>query len=104
MLEQALQVIRETLRRHNVRAIQCFLFGSRARGDFHPDSDWDIFVLVDRDLAFSEQRRLVTEIRRTLARLRIPNDIVIRSEAQFNALKDSPGLLYYDVAREGVPV
>ena len=104
MLERALQVIRDTLRRHDVRVIQCILFGSRARGDFQPDSDWDIFVLVDRDLAFPEQQRLVTEIRRTLARLRIPNDVVIRSEAQFNALKDSPGVLCYDVAREGMPV
>jgi uncharacterized protein len=24
-----------------------FLFGSRARGDFRPDSDWDILILVD---------------------------------------------------------
>ena len=24
-----------------------YLFGSRARGDYHPDSDWDILILVD---------------------------------------------------------
>jgi uncharacterized protein len=24
-----------------------YLFGSRARGDFHKDSDWDILILVD---------------------------------------------------------
>lgn len=26
---------------------EAFLFGSRARGDFRPDSDWDILILVD---------------------------------------------------------
>jgi uncharacterized protein len=26
---------------------EVFLFGSRARGDFRPDSDWDILILVD---------------------------------------------------------
>jgi hypothetical protein len=26
---------------------QIWLFGSRARGDARPDSDWDIFVVVD---------------------------------------------------------
>lgn len=25
------------------------LFGSRARGDAKPDSDWDVLVLVDKD-------------------------------------------------------
>ena len=25
-----------------------YLFGSRARGDFSPDSDWDILILVDQ--------------------------------------------------------
>lgn len=26
---------------------EAFLFGSRARGDHRPDSDWDILILVD---------------------------------------------------------
>lgn len=25
------------------------LFGSRARGDFHEESDWDLLVLVDKE-------------------------------------------------------
>lgn len=27
--------------------IQIILFGSRARGDYHPDSDYDLLVVVD---------------------------------------------------------
>ena len=26
---------------------EAFLFGSRARGDNRPDSDWDILILID---------------------------------------------------------
>ena len=26
-----------------------WLYGSRARGDYRPDSDWDLIVLVDKD-------------------------------------------------------
>ena len=26
-----------------------WLYGSRARGDYRPDSDWDLLVLIDRD-------------------------------------------------------
>ena len=29
----------------NAKAI---LFGSRARGDYHADSDWDILILIDK--------------------------------------------------------
>ncbi len=29
---------------------EIYLFGSRARGDFHPDSDWDILVLTDEKI------------------------------------------------------
>jgi predicted nucleotidyltransferase len=31
-----------------------YLFGSRARGDFHPDSDWDILILVDANPVTNE--------------------------------------------------
>lgn len=26
-----------------------YLYGSRARGDFRPDSDWDLLILLDKD-------------------------------------------------------
>jgi predicted nucleotidyltransferase len=29
--------------------LQVWLFGSRARGDHRPDSDWDLFVIVPDD-------------------------------------------------------
>jgi uncharacterized protein len=31
-----------------------YLFGSRARGDFRPDSDWDILILVDNEKITNE--------------------------------------------------
>ena len=31
-----------------------YLFGSRARGDFRPDSDWDILILVDSKYVTNE--------------------------------------------------
>ena len=33
---------------------QAFLFGSRARGDNRPDSDWDILILVDNQTITNE--------------------------------------------------
>jgi len=33
---------------------QAFLFGSRARGDHKPDSDWDIIILVNNQSVTNE--------------------------------------------------
>lgn len=49
------------------------LFGSAARGELHEDSDLDILIVQDTDLAFSDRiRRLRSEIR-----TRIPLDIIV---------------------------
>ncbi len=33
-----------------------YLYGSRARGDNHEDSDWDLLVLLDKDEASTQER------------------------------------------------
>lgn len=41
------QAIREELQKVAPEA-KAILFGSRARGDSRPDSDWDVLILVDK--------------------------------------------------------
>ncbi len=41
---------------------QIFLYGSRARDDARPDSDWDIFILVDGVVNPSRRDRLRHQI------------------------------------------
>jgi predicted nucleotidyltransferase len=45
--------ITESIRKSDPKAI-AYLFGSRARGDFQPDSDWDILILVDEQKVTNE--------------------------------------------------
>lgn len=101
---QAAQVIQDILHRHNIRVEQILLFGSRARGEASASSDWDFYVLLECELDFPQKQRLVTEIQRELARLRIPNDVILASAERFRRLRDFPGHLGYTVAREGVPI
>ena len=62
-LDQALDVIEAVLRADQVRMERVILFGSRARGEERPDSDWDFYVLVDRELPFPHRQRLITLIK-----------------------------------------
>ncbi|HEY74876.1 MAG TPA: nucleotidyltransferase domain-containing protein [Thermoflexia bacterium] len=104
VLQTLLQVIQDILAAHSVHLEQVFLFGSRARGQGAPHSDWDLYVLVAEDLQPQLRHRLITEIKRELARRRIPNDIVIQSVERFQRIRMYPGHLSYEVAREGVPL
>ncbi len=101
-LDQAIQIIQSVLNRHFIQVEQILLFGSRARGDAHPKSDWDFYVLVNTPLSFPQRQRMITEIKRDLAKLRIPNDIILKSAEQFNRTKIYPGHLAHEVAREGI--
>ncbi len=102
--KQLTTVVYKIMYSHNIQVEQILLFGSQARGTAHPDSDWDLYVLVDRDLTFADRRRLTTEIKRELARLRIPNDVLLKSNKQFHATKAYPGHIAYTVAQEGIPL
>jgi len=38
------------------QSAEVILYGSRARGDSHPDSDWDILILVDSTVDLDYER------------------------------------------------
>lgn len=46
--EEIINRIRSGIKNKDSRA-EIFLYGSRARGDNRPDSDWDILVITPRD-------------------------------------------------------
>ena len=50
--------IKETLQRVAPTA-QSFMYGSQARGDFRPDSDIDLLIIVDEDrLSIKEEQQI----------------------------------------------
>lgn len=44
--DEIIERITKAIRQTDARA-DIYLFGSRARGDNRPDSDWDILILID---------------------------------------------------------
>jgi len=78
------------------------LFGSRARGDFRPDSDVDLLI-IERE-PFSPQRSRRQETARlyiALRKLAMPKDLLLYSREEFERLKDSPYHIVGRAQREG---
>jgi len=81
---------------------QVWLFGSRARGDARPGSDWDLFVVVPDDTAESVLHPLVAwRLRREPG---IRADVICCRTSEFLDSRETVNTLAYVVAREGVLV
>jgi predicted nucleotidyltransferase len=99
MQDKAVHVIREELEKQGLNAVKIILFGSRARGDFRPDSDWDFLVVIDKDISFSEKKSLTAQVKR---KLEIPNDVILKPLSSFQRDKDIVGNISFFAQREGI--
>lgn len=84
---------------HEAKAI---LFGSRARGDAEPDSDWDLLVLTKKTDTESLNRALLTDL---LHQVEMPNDwifsLIVRNEDDWmNRYSVTP--LFDTIQHEGI--
>lgn len=69
-----LQQVRRSVREIDPQA-EVWLFGSRARGDARPDSDWDFLVLTDNPV----DRSLKSQLRDNLFEVELSSNKVIGS-------------------------
>ena len=104
MKEIISKVINEILEKEGIEVKKIILFGSRARGNFKKDSDWDLMVVINKNLSFLEKRKIIAEMQRRLAKHKIPNDIILKSEQQFDTMKNYVGCISYYVSKEGLQV
>ena len=74
------------------------LFGSRARGDHHADSDYDIIVVVESALARSERTKVVYE---AMHGRRYPIDFIVYTPEEFERRRGDVGTLAYAAEAEG---
>ena len=98
------KIINDVLEEKEIKVKKIILFGSRAKGDFKQDSDWDLMIVTDRNLSFLKKRKMIAEMQRRLAKLKIPNDIILKSEQQFDIMKNYVGCMSYYASKEGLQV
>jgi len=94
-------VVTSESREESVEVKGIILFGSRARGDYRGDSDWDILVVVGGSPSREVIRRLQYRIYKSLSRNRIYCDVVVVSEEYYHKYKDVAGTIAYYAHLEG---
>mgnify|MGYP000738611873 CR=1 FL=1 len=100
-MERIIQIIKEEIEKGGIKVLKIILFGSRARGEARDDSDWDFLIVVDKNLDIPTKWDIIIKIKRRLAALKIPNDIIINSLEEFEERKDNVGYITYYALREG---
>lgn len=93
MLDQITGAIVERFRPRRI-----LLFGSRARGNAIPDSDYDLFIEMDTNLAPLQRS---TAVHRLFPRRRWAMDVIVFTPDEVRRWRDDIGSLVYSVEREG---
>jgi predicted nucleotidyltransferase len=92
-LEKAIDIIIKS-----VNPDKIILFGSRARGDFKKESDYDICI-IKKDV--EHRRKLAQQIYRLLYGVGVPLDIIVETPERFEELRDNPFMIYKEIAKYG---
>jgi uncharacterized protein len=80
------------------------LFGSRARQQNSKDSDYDFMIITKDTLDIKQKWFLQSQLRKKLARHRIPADILIQSEDEIITKKEIVGHIVREIMKEGVAI
>ncbi len=103
-VEKIKEIIFKIAKEMNIEIEKIILFGSRARGDFREDSDYDILIVTKEKLTREKEIEFKVNIRISLARLRIPIDLIVYSSEEFIEKSKDVGYIAYYILEEGLKI
>jgi predicted nucleotidyltransferase len=81
------------------------LFGSMARGDYTADSDIDICIITNEQLAYDDAKFFRGKMSRIFAfQHHISTDIILKSTNELERYKNVVGAIENEIVRDGVSV
>ena len=89
-IETAKKIITSEVEKAGYQVERIILFGSRARGDYNEDSDWDFFAVIDRELLKEDRKIIKSNIRDEMRRNGISADVIIKSVGLYEHQKRIP--------------
>lgn len=98
------QVITEEVEKARFKVIEIILFGSRAKENARPDSDWDFYVVVDKQMDFKTKMKICGSIQMILAEEYIFCDIIINDIVSYQHLKKEKSSVSHKAELEGINI
>jgi uncharacterized protein len=95
-------LIREALA--EVEHDRCILFGSQARGDAGPDSDYDLLIVVRDPCSQGRRFAIANTVRAHLAHHLLPVDVIVRTTSEMEEHLLIPGSIVRNALAEGTAV
>jgi predicted nucleotidyltransferase len=74
------------------------LFGSAARGEWRKDNDLDLLVVVPEK---APRKAILDRLNTQLDRRNFPCDVLLTTPSRLARFSRQPGLIYYEILREG---
>lgn len=82
---------------------QVLLFGSRAKGLAHKDSDYDLLIITGKEFTLKEKLNCQSKIRRELVwSLHVPFDVLLKDENEVERYKSAKAHIIYYALKEAV--
>lgn len=79
------------------------LFGSRARGNYNEQSDYDILIITKQTFACREKMNMESKISKSLVfLLRAPFDVILHSQNEFESKKHAKGFILYHALKDSI--
>ena len=94
-------IIKTTARKY-IHDAEVLLFGSRARKDASPDSDFDILIATNLKLSPKQKLPLKSKIRKELLLFGIRSDILIQNKNEIEKKKRLPGHIIRNILNDAI--
>jgi len=103
--EQGITVIKRLINLVIPYKKEIIFFGSRARGEYTEESDFDILVIVQRKNI--DRKTLIgfqSQIKRLCAKSGLDADIIVRDRSYTDEMKNFPGNIIHSAVQTGIHI
>jgi len=102
-LKKIKEIILNVAKEMNVEIDKIILFGSRARGNYREDSDYDILIVTKEKLDREKEKEFKIKIRiKSVKELDVGLDIFVFDKEEFEKFRDVKGCLIGIASAEGI--